>query len=100
METCQKQTKRKQKSGSAGSEMGQTMQLHLLALQSELVDGVFLILDGTDLETPPPQCQHQHLPYLAEHKTLVSHACLLVCLAMCTTTALEAVSDPCVMAHL
>jgi hypothetical protein len=69
------------------------MQLHLLALQSELVDGVFLILDGTDLETPPPQCQHQHLPYLAEHKTLVSRRMTLLCLsllvdlAMCTATA-------------
>ena len=28
---------------------------HLLALQSELVDGVFFILDSTHLEAPPPQ---------------------------------------------
>lgn len=35
---------------------GQTAQLHLLALQSELVDGVFFILDSTHLEAPPPQC--------------------------------------------
>ena len=68
--------------------MGQTVQLHLLALQSELVDGVFFILDGTHLEAPPSQCQGQHLPYLAEHKTLVSHRMRMLCLSLLVNLAL------------
>ncbi len=64
------------------------MQLHLLALRSELVDGVLLVLDGTDLEAPPPQCQHQHLPYLAEHKTLVSRRMPSLCLSLLVDLAM------------
>lgn len=40
--------------------------------QAELSDGICLILDSADLETPATQCQSQNLPHLPDHTSLVT----------------------------